>query len=244
MKDTALKIAFALIVGCALPASALGSREPPLTGWVGHLLIHPVRAADFTLTDQHRNPFHMADTAGKVVLMTFIYTHCEDTCPFVALKVKDAYELLTSDADKVAIVAVTTDPKRDVPEVTAAYSKALGLFDVWHFVGGAASAVQRVWTKYGIGVTVDPTTDAVAASSGGADTLLAQDSHYQPTEGLTPSDLFMAEHIIQQFGGGYDVGHSAPFWIVDKKGMIRLGLDASATPSDIAADVRLLLTLK
>ena len=47
----------------------------------------------------------------------------------------------------------------------------------------------------------------------------------------------------RQFGGGYDVGHSAPFWIVDKKGMIRVGMDAGATPADLVTNIRVLLKL-
>jgi len=37
---------------------------------------------------------------------------------------------------------------------------------------------------------------------------------------------------------------SAPFWIVDKKGWIRVGMDADATPTDIVTNVRVLLNLK
>jgi len=123
----------------------------------------PFTAADFTLTDQNEAPFHLAGMKGKVVVLSFIYTHCTDICPFFALKVKDACTLLGKDAANVVFVAVTTDPKRDVPQVTAAYSQQLGLQDVRHFVSGAPAAVQAVWASYGIGVTVDSTTDAVAA---------------------------------------------------------------------------------
>lgn len=198
----------------------------------------------------------MADMQGKVVLMSFICTHCTDICPFIALKVKDAYTLLGNDAANVVFVAVTTDPKRDVPQVTAAYSKELGLLDAWHFVGGTPKAVQAVWFSYGIGVTVDQNTDAVAppkdekmsgmsmktdktASSSGGGMEMAP-----PTQGLSKSDLDLAGTLIDKFGGGYDVGHSAPFWIVDKKGLIRVGMDADATPADLVKNIRALLALK
>jgi len=46
--------------------------------------------------------------------------------------------------------------------------------------------------------------------------------------------------IIDQFGGGYDVAHSVTFWITDTSGKVRASLDETATPADIAADVRLL----
>jgi cytochrome oxidase Cu insertion factor (SCO1/SenC/PrrC family) len=234
-----------LLLCCALvPAPALGGKEQVVTGLVGNLLQEPMRAPDFTLTDQHNEPFHMAAMRGKVVVLSFIYTHCTDICPFIAVKEKDAYALLGNDATSVVFVAVTTDPKRDVPKVTAAYSKELGLLDVWHFVGGTPEAVQAVWAGYGIGVTTDPDTQAAAppkeAKDGGA---AAPDSD-APVQGLSKSDLSLADKLSAQFGGGYDVGHSAPFWIVDRKGMVRVGMDAEATPADLVANIRALLKLK
>ena len=238
MRSMRLIVGLVLLCCVLVPLGALGAKERPVTGLVDNMLQNPSPAADFTLTDQHGAQFHMADTKGKVVLMSFIYTHCDDICPFVALKIKDAYQLLGSDAKDVVFVLVTTDPKRDTPSVTAAYSRALGMFDVWHFVGGPADAVQAVWANYGIGVTVDSDTGAVAtkASTGGAD-----ESGAEPTQGLSDADLSLAGKIIQEFSGGYDVGHSAPFWIVDTRGMIHVGMDADATPADIVTNVRALL---
>ena len=241
----------------------MGNQDRPVTGVVGNLIQHSSPAPDFTLTDQNGVTFHMADMKGKVVLMSFIYTHCTDICPFIALKVKDAYNLLGDDSANVVFVAVTTDPKRDIPQVTSAYSKELGLLNVWHFVSGTPKAVQAVWFSYGIGVTVDQDTDAVAPpkeekksatssqtdktgaapneskeSSGGGMEMAA------PTQGLSKSDLDLAGTLIDKFGGGYDVGHSAPFWIVDKKGLIRVGMDADATPADLVTNIKALLALK
>ena len=104
-----------LLVCALMPAFASGGKELPATGIVGNLIQHQTTAPDFTLTDQHGMPFHLASTRGKVVLMSFIYTHCTDICPFIAIKMKDAYTLLGSDAANVVLVAVTTDPARMPP---------------------------------------------------------------------------------------------------------------------------------
>lgn len=238
MKIVRLLIAPALLCCVLIPASAMGGGEAqPVTGLVNNMVQHSQPAADFTLTDQNGLPFHMADQKGKVVVMCFIYTHCTDICPFIAAKVKEAYQQLGPDAQNVVFVAVTTDPKRDVPAVTLPYSKALGLNDVWHFVGGPAKAVQAVWASYAIGVTVNPDTDAVAPPK-------EEMEMKPPTQGLSSEDLALVGQIVQQFGGGYDVGHSAPFWIVDKHGQIQVGMDADATPADIVTNVRVLLKLK
>ncbi len=241
----------AAMLGILLTCCGGGNKAQPVAGLVGGTAIeHPVLAADFTLTDQHGSPFRMADTRGKVVLMSFIYTHCTDICPFEAVKVKGAHDLLGSDADKVAFVTVTTDPKRDTPAVTAAYSKALGLYDAWYFVGGAAKDVQAVWAAYGIGVTVDPDTDAVAPSTSAPPPKGSQssggtaDESTGVTNGLSEGDLSLVGDMVQDFGGGYEVGHSAPFWFVDKRGYLRYAMGGDATPAEIVKNIRVLLALR
>jgi cytochrome oxidase Cu insertion factor (SCO1/SenC/PrrC family) len=219
-----------------LSVSASGRSEEPPAGLVNNIIQHTMAAADFTLTDQHGQPFHLADSRGKVVVLCFIYTHCTDICPFISVKVRDANQILGADSSKVVFVAVTTDPKRDVPQVTGAYSKALGLEDVWHFVGGEPADVQAVWKNYAIGVTVDQDTGAVATPKA-----MAMKDMPSPTQGLSKQDIDLAGQIADAFGGGYDVGHSAPFWIVDKKGVIEAGMDADATPSDLVSNIRTLL---
>src|SRR5208282_454616 len=111
----------------------------------GTVIPHPSPAPDFTLTDQHGSQFRMADTKGRVVVMSFIYTHCTDLCPFITLKIKSARDLLGKDADKAVFVAVTTDPGRDTQSVIDAYSRAAGLSDSWFFVTGPLAAVKDVW---------------------------------------------------------------------------------------------------
>jgi cytochrome oxidase Cu insertion factor (SCO1/SenC/PrrC family) len=244
MKAARFLIVIALLCCVLIPLFAMGNgEERPVPGLVDNMVQRGEPAADFTLADQNGLPFRMANQKGKVVVMCFIYTHCTDICPFIAAKVKEAYQQLGADAQNVSFVAVTTDPKRDVPSVTLPYSKALGLNDVWHFVSGPAKAVQAVWASYAIGVSVDPDTDAVAPpkEEKGA---MKMEMDKPPTQGLSSDDLTLVGQIVQQFGGGYDVGHSAPFWIVDKRGWIRVGMDADATPADIVTNVRALLALK
>lgn len=240
---SSLKVQIAAILACVviLPVFARGVREQPVTGLIGTVLERPSPAADFTLTDQHCAAFHMADTKGRVVVLTFIYTHCADACPYISLKVKNAISLLGRDTDKVAFVAVTTDPKRDTPGVNLAYSKAFGLEDAWSLVTGSSESLKAVWANYGIGVEIDsdtrhegPPLDDTKGSGAAAETDLV-------TRGLSKPDLTLAGRIIDRFGGGYEVSHSVPFWIIDKAGKVRVSLDSNATPSEIVADVRVLM---
>jgi len=231
---------------CLAPMALLAAaplQAVPGAALVGNVFAQPWAASDFTLTDQHGQPFHMAATRGKVVIMTYIYTHCTDFCPFVALKLKEAGKLLGADAGKFVLVAVTTDPERDTPRVCAAYSKAMGMFDSWEFVTGALARVQLVWKNYFIGVEKEPEQPAAAAKPPSPqDEKAAQEEAAAVARGLGSDDKALVGKIIDAFGGGYDVSHDIPFWIMDKKGMMRVSLEADATPAEIASDVKALLS--
>jgi protein SCO1/2 len=229
-------LAVFLVAGIAC-AFSLGIFERKVT-LSGTVIPHPAPAPDFTLTDQHGLPFHMADTRGKVVVMTFIYTHCTDLCPFVTMKLKSARDLLGADRDKAVFVAVTTDPARDGQAAIAAYSREAGLFDAWHFLTGPLQAVKDVWFDYGVGVDIEKPaeTEGAEAAPQGA----AMDA--EPTQGLSARERDLAHQLVDKFGGGYDVSHSAPYWIIDRAGRIRASMDADVLPSQIAANVRALMS--
>ncbi|HUI72975.1 MAG TPA: SCO family protein [Spirochaetia bacterium] len=215
----------------------------PPSGLNGNVFAQPWAASDFTLTDQHGATFHMADMKGRVVVMTYIYTHCTDFCPFVALKLKEAGKLLGSEAGKYVLVAVTTDPERDTPKVCAEYSKAIGMFDSWHFVTGPLSKVRMVWKSYYIGVEKEtPQPAATAKPPSAQEEKEAQEEAAKVSRGLGSEDRALVGKVIEAFGGGYDVSHDIPFWIVDKQGRMRVSLDADATPADIASDVKALIS--
>jgi len=214
----------------AAAAPAAFSQQPATAGLIGAVYTPPVPAADFVLTDQHGKPFHMGDMMGKVVVFSFLYTHCGDTCPYLALKLKAARTLLGADAAWVGFVAVTTDPERDTPDVIARYSRELGLFDIWHFVTGEPAAVRAVWGRY-----------LANAAAGTAEQRVSRESAEDNAQGLGEADRRLARKVIARFAGGYEVSHFAAFHLIDPRGRIRVTLDQDALPQEIAASVRVLL---
>ena len=207
-----ISVVLALLLGTAYAAIALGAleRTPNLAGTV---IQRPSAAPDFTLTDQHGMPFRMADTKGKVVVMTFIYTHCTDLCPFLALKLKNAHDQLGADAAKAVFVAVSTDPERDTRDVIAAYSRAAGLENDWHYVTGPHDAVKEVWFNYGVGVQIEHPEDTHHDDAHHHDEKAHQhdeDSDHGsgtaafspevPTQGLSAGDVERAWKLVDEFG--------------------------------------------
>ena len=75
-------------------------------------------APAFTLTAQDERRLSLADLRGKVVVLTFIYTACADTCPLLTAKMATLQGRLGADfGTRVFFVSVTVDPERDTPAV-------------------------------------------------------------------------------------------------------------------------------
>ncbi len=78
---------------------------------------------NFQLVDQTGAPFLSAEQlAGKVWIADFIFTNCAGPCPRMGSQMKQVQTAL-ADVMDVRFVSFTVDPKRDTPEVLAAYAK-------------------------------------------------------------------------------------------------------------------------
>src|SRR4051794_38115111 len=72
----------------------------------------------FTLTDTSGVPYDFAArTAGRATILFFGYTECPDECPTAMADVASALRKAPELRDRVSVVFVTTDPKRDSPRV-------------------------------------------------------------------------------------------------------------------------------
>jgi protein SCO1/2 len=78
-------------------------------------------AKDFELTDHNGKVRHLADFAGKVVVVFFGYTQCPDVCPTSMLELAEVKKALGKDGDKLQGLFVTIDPERDTPQLLKAY---------------------------------------------------------------------------------------------------------------------------
>lgn len=70
-------------------------------------LFHAPTAKGGTLTAQ--------DLRGKVVVLFFGYTHCPNVCPTTLAKLQAVTQRLDGEADKLRVLFVSVDPKRDTP---------------------------------------------------------------------------------------------------------------------------------
>jgi protein SCO1 len=76
----------------------------------------------FHLTDDSGRAVTAADYSGKVTLLYFGFTHCQDVCPETLTLLASAIRRLGDDANKVQVLFVSVDPKRDTPAVLHRYA--------------------------------------------------------------------------------------------------------------------------
>ena len=115
-------------------------------------------APDFELVDQFDNPVNMSQFKGKVVVITFVFTHCPEACPAVTYQMKKLSEELGDDYNEsVVFLSVTVDPERDTPEKLASF--AFNHDASWQFLTSTADSpvgdMASIWYDYGMEVMID-----------------------------------------------------------------------------------------
>jgi protein SCO1/2 len=111
----------------------------------GAVMPDGLKAPDFTLKDQDGDTISMRDFRGRPVIVTFLYTTCEDTCPVQAQTVRGALDEL---GEEIPAIAIAVDPPRDTAERARAFlseQRALGRLD---FVLGTRAELERLWDGY------------------------------------------------------------------------------------------------
>lgn len=104
-------------------AASVVPQPAAATGFHGSDMRKEDIGGDFTMTDGNGKSFNISDLKGKVVILSFGYTHCPDVCPTELLTHRDALNQLGEQAKDVAVVFASVDPERDTPELIGKYVK-------------------------------------------------------------------------------------------------------------------------
>ena len=103
---------------------------------------------DFRLRDQDGKPVTLRQVRGRVVVLTFMYSTCKDTCPLTATQIRGALDDLDHD---VPALAVSVDPVNDTPARAKRFLFQRGLSDDrMRFLLGSRAELAPIWKAYGI----------------------------------------------------------------------------------------------
>ena len=185
-------------------------------------------APPFRLQDQFGGSVGLSDLAGKVVVLTFLYTHCPDVCPIMSETLRRAHLILGDDASQMEMVAISLDPQRDSVERAYQYSQERDMLNRWRFLVGSEEQLTPIWRSYWL----DPVRDVPALQDDSLD-----DNHDEGSAGTTLGAGATPRHPV----GDYLVTHSAPVFLIDRQGYRRvLFTDLSLDPQPLVHDIRLL----
>ena len=149
-----------------LAAGACGTARAGAQAGAGAALkagvFEPARAAPAIalLQGSDGRAFDLAHYRGKLVWLSFGFTHCAAVCPVTLATLAQARKALGDAAAQVQVVFITVDPERDAPQHMKEY---LAAFDA-SFVGagGAPEALARVRQAWGISATKVPMAGSYA----------------------------------------------------------------------------------
>jgi protein SCO1/2 len=142
--------AVAALVGVTLAARGGGGSDVVDAGssrFEGSLMPPGVRAPDFHLRDQEGKPVSMRQFRGRPVIVTFLYTTCQDSCPAMAQLVKGALNDLKRD---VPAIAVAVDPPRDNAARARAFLSKQRVIGRLDFVLGSRAQLRPLWKGFAI----------------------------------------------------------------------------------------------
>jgi protein SCO1 len=150
-----LRMALMVFASLAILAAAgvivLTRPDPPpklgANGFAGGLR-PAIPPKDFTLRDQDGRTVSLRALRGRVVVLTFMYSTCQDTCPVTATTIRGALDELGHD---VPVLTVSVDPANDTPDSAERFlvkqSMSAGRM---RFLLGTRAQLQPIWKAYGI----------------------------------------------------------------------------------------------
>lgn len=146
----ALLLVGVLALGAILLAAGGDDDSDPVASdnaFAGALMPEGLPAPDFELENQDGERVSMRSLRGRPVLVTFLYTHCEDTCPAQAQTARGALDDLGHD---LPVLAIAVDPPNDTPRSARKFlaeQRATGRID---FVLGTRAELRPVWRGFAI----------------------------------------------------------------------------------------------
>ncbi|HEY0394531.1 MAG TPA: SCO family protein [Candidatus Elarobacter sp.] len=150
---------------------------------------------DTPFLDQTGKPFRFSHLRGKDVVLSFIYTRCQDArmCPLISAKFRQMQ--VQAGARDLHLVEVTLDPTFDRPAVLARYGTTFGADPQrWSIVVGDAEPTLNFAAQFGVTAFPDPSIGIIHAENTvivdgtGRITRMITDTSWLPNEILAQID--------------------------------------------------------
>jgi protein SCO1 len=139
-------------------SSSTASGATASSGFDGAPFPAGISAPGFTLSDQYGGRVSLSDYRGRVVVLSFLYSTCGDTCIVIAQQIRGALnELDDEHAREPAVLIVSADLRADTPAHIARFLAEVSLTGRVEYLTGSLSQLRSVWRAYGIKPASDGT---------------------------------------------------------------------------------------
>jgi protein SCO1/2 len=100
------------------------------------------------LADARGGELDSGSLTGKPYLVTFLYTRCPDVCPLIGEEIRQALALLGPDARRVAVLAVSVDPRYDTAAAVRTWLHRHREPAQFHYLIGSQRQLAPVWKAW------------------------------------------------------------------------------------------------
>jgi cytochrome oxidase Cu insertion factor (SCO1/SenC/PrrC family) len=135
-----------------------------LESYIGVKFIGSAKAHTFTLKTQSNKKWSLDAQKGKVVVLTFYNSICNDVCPVLGAELRQAAQKLGPADTNVEFAIVNTDPNRRSVSLESRALSVPGLSTTPSvvFLTGSVTKLDAVWRAYGIRIIVGAKASQVA----------------------------------------------------------------------------------
>lgn len=116
---------------------------------------------DISLQTDSNQEITLNSFKGKTIVITPIFTSCDDICPLAAANFRVAQDAIDKAqvSEKIVLLLISIDPKRDNPERLNAYRKKLKLNDSIYLLTGDETNLNTFWDGFGLAREITEITE-------------------------------------------------------------------------------------
>ena len=138
---------FAITAAAAVLLFAAGEKVARGGAFEGAVRPPGIAPAEFGLRDEDGKAVRLDDVRGTPVVVTFLYTTCEDTCPLTVDQIRGGLDELGHD---VPVIAVSVDPANDTTRAAKRFSLERRMTGRMRWALGDRKQLERLWAAYGV----------------------------------------------------------------------------------------------
>ena len=161
-KTRVLALAVLAVVAAAVPLGLLAFTGDGGSGgdFRGSLPPQGIELPELALADQDGDTVRTQDLRGKVALVTFLDTQCEESCPLIASAIADGLGRLSADErGRVVAVALSVDPAEDTPASVRRFLTSRGAEEAVRYLVAPEAEMRPLWEAFGVAASADTGMD-------------------------------------------------------------------------------------